>query len=845
MSSGVTLLRPAHGARHQSDPRTRGLPRLPRGYVPPRAVLRLAAGPLPPLTVIQTPRAFGKTAAVSWLLRGDEDQKLDLVWVNLPHRVVERDEFWETVSRRLRDATLDEDDWSTLDRSLARRKRRLVLVVDDLDRVPDTMVDAELGAIVSQNEQIHVIALMRQPRPIHLHAVQLDGEVLHCDDLRLDTDDTVQMAEKIDVSISRTEAEQLGELLCGWPALLRLVMAEPIRVVNGVVQIDQGLVDRFIRMLLEDLPDPTSRRLLQVLAVPERLPTELVYDLVGRASWQKIVGFLTDLGLGAENSRRGIGSNPIRVAAATMLAEDEPETFTDISRRSAQWFSNHDEPAIALGHAVAAQEWMLVADLIEHNWALLLAERPALMRDALDALPADVIGNSAHLIVARDYILNIATEERARNAYVSGLLVPHGAALARSRRRLSLREVLRLHSTGLYDVTHSLVESRDLASAITASGWPDDVIRAVPRLLLEWAISHLLDSPGVGAPYAFAEAAEWADQVGDDVVRREAAAGAALSHTAIGYPAAGRAWLDLLDTLPHSPEAELAATMEPLARALLAHQVRGSTDSCDILEGLQIPPLLADLEVLLVVLRADTLLRKGRANEGIRLLESYRVQPPTHGATSLAENFLVSTRVEAYLSTNQVERARRLLLEVDPEAKRHRAAWALVSFQSGEYTQVIDTVIGDDLAPRQTVTLSLLRACSALRLQQRAVALDAFQTAVSTSTQTSMLRPFLMVPRTDLLELAGDDVEVRELLDRLDSRGGLLPEPQDGSGLSPREMQVLEVVATGASFAAVASRLFVSPNTVKSQMRDIYRKLNVRGRDHAVERAHELGLLRR
>jgi LuxR family maltose regulon positive regulatory protein len=143
------------------------------------------------------------------------------------------------------------------------------------------------------------------------------------------------------------------------------------------------------------------------------------------------------------------------------------------------------------------------------------------------------------------------------------------------------------------------------------------------------------------------------------------------------------------------------------------------------------------------------------------------------------------------------------------------------------------------------LTLALLRACSALRLQQRAVALDAFQTAVSTTTQTSMLRPYLMVPRADVLELAGDDVEVSELLDRLDGRAGLLPEPQDGSGLSPREMQVLEVVATGASFAAVASRLFVSPNTVKSQMRDIYRKLNVRGRDHAVERARELGLLRR
>ncbi|WP_420112055.1 helix-turn-helix domain-containing protein, partial [Pseudactinotalea sp.] len=548
-------------------------------------------------------------------------------------------------------------------------------------------------------------------------------------------------------------------------------------------------------------------------------------------------------GLGTSETGEGTDNQPIRRAAATMLAEDDPEAFHTVSRRSAEWFSAHDEPAIALSHAVAAEEWPLVGELLERNWSLLLTDRPDLMRDALDALPADVIGESAQLIVARDYILNIATESRARHAYVSGLLVPHGAALARSRRRLSLREVLRLHSNGLYDVTHSLVESRDLASAIASSGWPEDVIRAVPRLLLEWGITQMLDAPGVSAPYAFAEAAEWAEQVGDDIVRREAAAGAALSHTAIGYPHAGLAWLELLDTLPPASQPDLSSTMEPIARAFMAHQIRGSANACSLLDGLEIPPLLADVEVLVIALRADTMLRTGRATEGIRLLESYRVQPSN--TATLAEHFLVSSRVEAYLSTNQVERARRLLLEVDPEAKRHRSAWALVSFQSGEYSQVVDASIGDDLVPRQTVTLSLLRACSALRLQQRPVAIDAFQTAVSTTSQTGMLRPFLMLPPADLNELAGSDVEVRQMLDRLDGLGGLLPEPQDGSGLSPRELQVLEVVATGASFAAVASRLYVSPNTVKSQMRDIYRKLNVRGRDHAVERARELGLLRR
>lgn len=840
MSTSVTMLRSTQARPEQS--RTRGLPRLPRSFVPPRAVLELAAQPLPPITVLQAPRAFGKSAAVSWLLRRDDDHRLDAVWVNLPHRKVEPGELWETVARRLRDVALEDDDWDALDHSLARRKRRLVLVVDDLDRVEGTRVDADLGALAGQHEQIHLITMMREPRPIHLHAVQLDGVVLHVDDLRLQAKDTLDMAGKIGVDISLSSAEQLNDLVLGWPALLRIMMAEPIHVVDGRVRIDQGLVDRFIRMLLSDMPDLASRRVLQVLAVPEMIPRELAFELVGRRGWERVESVVRDLGLATDDPAVGRVGSPIRRAAATMLAEDDPEVYRNISRRAAEWFSSHHEPAIALRHAVAAEEWHLVADLLERQWTLLLAERPTLMRDALDGLPADIIGSSAHLIVARDYILNIATAERARSAYVSGLLVPDGAALARSRRRLSLREVLRLHSTGLFDVTHSLVERRDLAAAIASSGWPDDVVRAVPKLLLEWAISTLIESPGILAPYAFAEAAEWADQLGDDAVRREAAAGAALSHTVIGYPTAGQTWLDLLDTLPHPPEAVLADAMEVLARAFMERQVRGAADEAP---DLVIPPPIADLKALVVALRSDALLRAGRAREAIRLLEEYRVQPPADGTIGLAEHFLVSSRIECYLATNQVERARRLLLEVDPGGHRHKNAWGLVSFQSGEYTQVLDSEIGDDLVPRQTVMLSLLRACSALRLQQRAVALDAFQTAVSTTTQTGMLRPFLLMPCADLYELAGDDQGVAEILGRMGTSEGLLPEPQDGSGLSPRELQVLEVVSTGASFAAVASRLYVSPNTVKSQMRDIYRKLNVRGRDHAVERARELGLLRR
>jgi len=61
-------------------------------------------------------------------------------------------------------------------------------------------------------------------------------------------------------------------------------------------------------------------------------------------------------------------------------------------------------------------------------------------------------------------------------------------------------------------------------------------------------------------------------------------------------------------------------------------------------------------------------------------------------------------------------------------------------------------------------------------------------------------------------------------------------------GLSPREREVLELIATGATNAEIAAQLFLSPHTVKEHTSALYRKLGVRNRAEAVQRAQRLGL---
>jgi DNA-binding NarL/FixJ family response regulator len=61
--------------------------------------------------------------------------------------------------------------------------------------------------------------------------------------------------------------------------------------------------------------------------------------------------------------------------------------------------------------------------------------------------------------------------------------------------------------------------------------------------------------------------------------------------------------------------------------------------------------------------------------------------------------------------------------------------------------------------------------------------------------------------------------------------------------LSDREMQVLQLVAHGHSNPAIARQLFLGDNTIKTHMRNLMRKLDARGRAHAVHIAHQRGIL--
>ena len=62
-------------------------------------------------------------------------------------------------------------------------------------------------------------------------------------------------------------------------------------------------------------------------------------------------------------------------------------------------------------------------------------------------------------------------------------------------------------------------------------------------------------------------------------------------------------------------------------------------------------------------------------------------------------------------------------------------------------------------------------------------------------------------------------------------------------GLTPRELEMLELAAEGLSTKEIAARSHVSANTVKTHLGNLFTKLGARRRTQAVQRGRELGLI--
>jgi ATP/maltotriose-dependent transcriptional regulator MalT len=155
-------------------------------------------------------------------------------------------------------------------------------------------------------------------------------------------------------------------------------------------------------------------------------------------------------------------------------------------------------------------------------------------------------------------------------------------------------------------------------------------------------------------------------------------------------------------------------------------------------------------------------------------------------------------------------------------------------------------LLGGAHSPRTLIDVQLLRSAIELERGDARLSDVSFDRALHAMARTGVRSPFRHIPPPLLSRLAKRGLERTQSTEVMRILG-LVVEATEGhvkesEPLSERERLVLVYVERRLTVAQIAAELFISPNTVKTHMRRLYKKLGVTTRDEAIRKARSLGL---
>jgi LuxR family maltose regulon positive regulatory protein len=816
-----------------------------------------------PLTVVTAPAGYGKTTAVTQFA---EQTRWRDVWITLEAADDQR-RGWQKIEQALRSRGVDPgrttteltwlsssvDDEQALLLHLVEDVANLVvptlIIIDNLDLIGDEAAFRQLGFLVNRLPpalRLLVISRAHLPIPIGRWRAQgLVAEVGH-EDLRFSPEESARLFANAGLyDVTREEVDRLHDEARGWPLGVALLAAS----YGGRAEderFDAAVAAEVVTDLLGRL-DPDVQDLVLGSSILDRLTDDLCRAVTGHEDAGRQLQAVEDCNLflvPVDDGNEWFAFEPLFAELMRWeLARRHPERVPELHRRAAQWFDERGMTREAVRHLVAAGDpedalVRVAADayrpwhLGEHaiDWAALFPEPWIAAEPSRMLRMAVVLGQNGLLADARAWL------ERAEAVLAAGPADPVDRALLTAAKAL-------WHGVHLDAV--STIELAGPALEGLAADPSHDMLRRL--LLLAVANCRLLldDADGAERDVDALEAISPVATMHDVIIpalrariayrrgelrQAEALASMALATAERSSLVAERAVRDAL-LATGGVLAERGRVDE--ATALVERSVAGAAR-----QGW--PVMAAANELSLAIAHS---LRSPTAALATLDAARARVEGHTVGPELLALFDIVEARVQLALGNH--ERVEELVDRLPPGTSRTRVLVGL-ALDRGDVAEAEARLA--DAAPatiRDRIEVHLLSARVADAAGRSADCDQELLTAVRLTAAEDFRLVWVtevahLLPR--LRPLVEDD---SALLLHATAIEALAAETGHGAppavALSKREAMVLHYLGTDLSMQEIANQLDISPNTLKTHTKAIYRKLGITGRAAAVRIARQRG----
>ncbi len=228
----------------------------------------------------------------------------------------------------------------------------------------------------------------------------------------------------------------------------------------------------------------------------------------------------------------------------------------------------------------------------------------------------------------------------------------------------------------------------------------------------------------------------------------------------------------------------------------------------------------------------------GRPGAALAGLDAFVTLRRKEGRTASAKAELAPTRALLHLALGNPGEALTILRRDAAPGARTSIGLARAELSLDRYgaaLQHLRAAADFEMSQRLAADMATVEAAVLLRFSSRARVRGAVDHLGHVLAATGQRLPVVLVPEADFQQLrsallaAGHDAVVAGLPAR-----SLFPDPDPATALTEREHAVLRELLRTPSTAQIAAELFVSVNTVKTQLKSLYRKLEVTSRDEAI-----------